>query len=299
MALLRIPKMRAVNIIIAVVCWALSLVLVAQTTPWIAPTVDVLKVNSFPVTPKNVAIGKNIFAQSCVSCHGIKADGNGLMKSVSLVSSDFQKQTDGAIFYKLSTGRGQMPSFKTLKEEERWALVNYMRVLVNPAMVPAAVDVKLDVTTAESPNSVTAFVCASDSTKAPVADIDVHFYVKRDFGLMRIGHASNPTSADGKVTVVVPDDIIGDADGNLTIVTKIENNFLYNDVESSVIKQWGKELDTYDEQFNQRELWGAQDKAPIWLLLLANAIILGVWSAIFYVIFSLFKLKKAGKIFTK
>ncbi|MDD2798264.1 MAG: cytochrome c [Bacteroidales bacterium] len=292
--------MRAsINILIILVCIVFSSEIVAQTSPWLVSESDAAKINSFPVTPKNVAVGKNIFAQSCVSCHGSKADGNGLMKSTSLISAVFQKQTDGAIFYKLSIGKGQMPSFKSLKEEDRWALVNYLRVLVNPTMVPAAVDVKLDITTSESPNSVTAFVTASDSTKTPIADIDVHFYVKRDFGMMRIGHASNPTSADGKVTVVVPDDIIGNSEGNLTIVTKIENNFLYNDVESSVTKQWGKQLATYDEQFNQRELWGAQDKAPIWLLLLANAIILGVWSAIFYVIFSLAKLKKAGKIFTK
>ena len=38
--------------------------------------------------------------------------------------------TDGEIFWKLTVGRNRMPPFdKTLSEEERWAIVHYVRSL--------------------------------------------------------------------------------------------------------------------------------------------------------------------------
>lgn len=38
-------------------------------------------------------------------------------------------QTDGDLFWKISTGRGAMPSWKQLPERERWALVRFIRTL--------------------------------------------------------------------------------------------------------------------------------------------------------------------------
>ena len=41
----------------------------------------------------------------------------------------FQSQTDGALFYKTSEGRKDMPSFKKkiADQNDIWAVVNYMR----------------------------------------------------------------------------------------------------------------------------------------------------------------------------
>jgi len=43
----------------------------------------------------------------------------------------FQAQTDGEMFYRLSEGRDDMPSFKKKlpDEEDRWNLVNFMKTL--------------------------------------------------------------------------------------------------------------------------------------------------------------------------
>jgi hypothetical protein len=45
--------------------------------------------------------------------------------------ADFQSQSDGAIFYKSSEGRDDMPSFKKKipEAEDRWSVVNYLRTL--------------------------------------------------------------------------------------------------------------------------------------------------------------------------
>ena len=79
-------------------------------------------------------IGKNIYKFKCYSCHGTKGRGDG-PKSAELdktpqdfTSVDFQKQTDGALFCKITEGREVMPCFKhQLTKDQRWQIINYLR----------------------------------------------------------------------------------------------------------------------------------------------------------------------------
>lgn len=80
---------------------------------------------------------KALYAKQCVSCHGKKGLGDG-SKAADLkgdvgdfTSADFQKQTDGEIFYKMTEGRDEMPAFKkkVAEDDDRWLLVNYLRTL--------------------------------------------------------------------------------------------------------------------------------------------------------------------------
>jgi len=83
----------------------------------------------------DVNTGKDLFAKHCKSCHGKDGLGDGpkaatLGKSCGdFTAKEFQSQTDGEIFYKITTGRDKMPAFgKTISEDnERWSLVNYLR----------------------------------------------------------------------------------------------------------------------------------------------------------------------------
>jgi len=41
-----------------------------------------------------------------------------------------QNQTDGALFWEMTTGHNPMPSYKLMfTEKQRWELVNYIRTL--------------------------------------------------------------------------------------------------------------------------------------------------------------------------
>lgn len=80
-------------------------------------------------------VGKMMYMKNCRSCHGNKGEGDG-PKAASLETemipfndTDFQAQTDGAIYYQSIIGRGEMPNFekKIPAEEDRWALINYLR----------------------------------------------------------------------------------------------------------------------------------------------------------------------------
>lgn len=107
-----------------------------QQKKWEAPKgADTLK-NIFCNNPAATAKGKILFDKMCAMCHGGKGKGDGVAgvclnpRPQDLSSSLVQKQTDGAIYWKISEGKAPMASYKsTLTNEQRWHLVNYIRQL--------------------------------------------------------------------------------------------------------------------------------------------------------------------------
>ena len=70
---------------------------------WTAPADAASKQNPNGGKADAVTAGQKIFLRSCAECHG--EDGTGLQEGVSnLQSPDVQKQTDGALFWKVTTG---------------------------------------------------------------------------------------------------------------------------------------------------------------------------------------------------
>jgi hypothetical protein len=47
-------------------------------------------------------------------------------KPKNLAGKAVQVQTDGELFWKISEGRGAMPTWKSLPEKDRWSLVRYI-----------------------------------------------------------------------------------------------------------------------------------------------------------------------------
>ena len=109
--------------------------------PWVAPD-DAKKVkNPFPPTPETLADAEPLFTDNCVLCHGEKGMGDGPgAKTIKIKPANFTDakmmaaETDGSLFWKMSNGRGPMPSWKdTLTDKERWELVGFIRKLTKDA----------------------------------------------------------------------------------------------------------------------------------------------------------------------
>ena len=102
---------------------------------WEAPAAEKAKKNPLPADAATAAQGKKVADTNCVSCHGAKGKGDGPAavalnpKPADWTSKKVQSEPDGEIFWKISTGRGAMPSWKFLPENDRWALVRYIRSL--------------------------------------------------------------------------------------------------------------------------------------------------------------------------
>lgn len=81
--------------------------------------------------------GKLLWDKFCKSCHGKDGLGDGpkarMMKTScgDFSTAAFQKQSDGELYYKSFIGRDEMPNFekKIPSENDRWALVAYMRTM--------------------------------------------------------------------------------------------------------------------------------------------------------------------------
>ena len=124
--------------------WLFSLLAIAgiislSAQTWKAPPeADQLK-NPLAGDVASIKKGEKIYQSLCAACHGKTGKGdvpsmqNLNPKPTDLTSEAVQKQSDGAIFWKISEGRGLMASYKNmLSEEERWALVNYIRSIAEP-----------------------------------------------------------------------------------------------------------------------------------------------------------------------
>ena len=105
--------------------------------PWPAPESAEKMKNPSKSDDASIKEAKDLYAQHCKSCHGTKGKGDG-PKAAQLdtecgdfTKASFTSQTDGAIFYKTSEGRKDMPSFKKKIPEANdiWSVVNYMRTL--------------------------------------------------------------------------------------------------------------------------------------------------------------------------
>ncbi len=109
----------------------------AQT--WKAPAEANQLINPLKKDKESITKGEKIFQSLCTACHGKTGRGdvpsmqNLHPKPADLTSEQVQNQSDGALFWKISEGRGLMASYKNmLSEEERWALVNFIRTLAKP-----------------------------------------------------------------------------------------------------------------------------------------------------------------------
>ncbi len=115
-----------------------SFILPDQSTDWVVPeSAKKVKNPTDALDKENLAIGKTLYSKYCQSCHGKEGFGDGPkakeMKGDmgDFSSKDFQTQTDGTLFYKITKGRADMPSFekKIIDAEDRWLIVNYLRTL--------------------------------------------------------------------------------------------------------------------------------------------------------------------------
>lgn len=94
--------------------------------------------NALPPSAETIALGSERYRFYCGQCHGPRADGNGTVGQsfaplpADLRSEAVQEQSDGELFYKIRFGfMRHPPLFSTASEEETWAVIRYLRSLVD------------------------------------------------------------------------------------------------------------------------------------------------------------------------
>ena len=95
--------------------------------------------NPLPLTPENLAAGKEAFGHYCTVCHGLDGQATGVPFAnqmspplPSLASSEVQDYTDGQLKWIIDNGISPsgMPASKgTLSDDEMWSIVLFLRHL--------------------------------------------------------------------------------------------------------------------------------------------------------------------------
>ncbi len=128
--------MKKVKLSIFVLSLFLTTSLLHAQDRWTAPEAANQLINPLADNQENINAGKKIFQSLCIACHGPKGAGDGVAaagltpKPTNFTTASFQAQTGGAIFWKLSKGKGAMAGYeKMLSENDRWAIVTYLKSL--------------------------------------------------------------------------------------------------------------------------------------------------------------------------
>ena len=93
-------------------------------------------VNPLPRTESVLKNGRRDFNIYCSACHGLLGNGVPTLtaaygaKPANLVADQIRQRPDGEIYYVIMKGKNAMPSYAAdLDEDQRWSVVNYVRVL--------------------------------------------------------------------------------------------------------------------------------------------------------------------------
>lgn len=270
--------------------------------PWIVPD-DYQKMTApFLFNATTVKAGEAVFFKNCKSCHGDPGKNN-VAKITPLpkdpASKEYQNQSDGALFYKMTTGRGPMPAFgNILKEEERWQVISFVRTF-NPAYkqppVQAAglatkgknIKITFDFDTKRKLVILKVRGLNSEKQIIKIANVRLNLSVKRYFGNLHIGEST--TNENGFASIAFPDNMPGDTQGNLQLIARINNADL-GEIEQDTTLKIGL-VSKHKNLLDTRAMWSVNAKAPYWVIFSYSGGVLLVWGTIFFILLELRKIK--------
>ncbi|HOK51139.1 MAG TPA: cytochrome c [Bacteroidales bacterium] len=251
--------------------------------------------------------GEDIFKRSCASCHGMPGQGNNIRSLVpippDLAEKKVQQQSDGAIFYKITVGRGAMPSFKnSLTEQERWQVVAFLRSFNKDYVQPPLArlvdsaklrSVKVIPTFDTVQHKVVVLIKAFQKTDTlPLSEAEVSLFVQRYFGNLPIDSVRT-TSQNGLVTFNFPTNLPGDSVGNVQLIVKV-NHEMFGELEKTYTAKLG--VPTIKPPLTEKNaMWNVGKKAPRWLIISYLLVVGTIWFFLIRIILSIRKIKQTGK----
>jgi mono/diheme cytochrome c family protein len=279
----------------------------SAASDWMVPDEAKGKVAPFIFTAETVKSGENVFQKNCKSCHGEPGKQN-WARIIPLPgdpsSPVFQGQTDGEMFFRITTGKTPMPQFgNILSDEERWQVISYIRSFnsgyVQPPTVINAIsgskNLRLRMYCNYKQKKLYVFCTeiTKDSIEIPSKGIEIQLNVKRYFGILRIGDPKS-TNARGIAMFDFPSDLPGGHLGILDLSARVkdETGLLYSN-QANARYAIGKPF-LLKSLTDAYAMWSIRSKAPIWIVLTFSLSLITVWGFIFYIFIALKKLKQTS-----
>ena len=275
---------------------------------WAVPDDRKGRLSTFPFDENTKSSGQKLYNLNCMSCHGAPGKSNylNLIPPPGDPATDkIQHNSDGEIFYKVQTGRGQMPSFKSvLSSDELWHIISYIRsfnknykqqvraVISSSAYPGATINMTLALNEPDSTFILTAYA-EKGSGRVPVTDAGVRIYVHRTFGHQAIDEEKT-TDETGKAVFKIPLKLNGDSLGNVTVSARFIDEDTFgtaskDTVLAAGIRIWPESL------VKDRAMWNIASKAPLWIMLSYILGVLAAWGFILLVMLKIRDIYITGK----
>lgn len=275
---------------------------------WEVPAADKSKLSPITFTEDTQKMGEDVFSRNCKSCHGNpgKADFIALVPSPGDPAAEkFQKNMDGEFFYKVRTGRGSMPSFKSiLTTTEVWQVISYLRSFNSNYVQEVEKVIERtgfdggEITINLSPQHEGAKIEATvmgdkEGVLVPIPGAAVKLYAKRQFGNLPVDEEQT-TNEEGIAIFSSPKELPGDSAGNVVLLASLSNEEMYGIVTKEQTLEIGVPT-SKPSLLAKRAMWNKMKMAPIWLLIAYFGVVLTVWGCIFYVVLQVRKIFLIGK----
>lgn len=279
---------------------------------WIVPADKKGKLSPFAFNDETRKAGERLYNINCMSCHGTPGKGNFIVlvpPSGDPATEKIQRNSDGEIFYKITSGRGPMPSFRNaLTANEIWNVISFVRSfntkyiqaimpVIKSAAYPGAVIAISLMVDPSIENILMKVTARSDKSTVPVTNAGVKLVVNRTFGHLSVDE-DKITDSEGIASFRIPKNLPGDTAGNVYLSATFVNEDIFGAVKTDTVLKVGS-ITVPESLVKNRAMWNNVRKAPVWIILTYGIGVLGVWGFIFIVLFKLRDIFIAGKHLTE
>ncbi|MEZ5011954.1 MAG: cytochrome c [Bacteroidales bacterium] len=274
---------------------------------WEAPADRSARLSPFEFTDETRSAGETIFNTNCKSCHG--NPGQADYQRLNPLPGDpaeekIQSNSDGSLQYKISEGKGLMPSFKNvLTIDDIWKVISYLRSFNKEYVQSVAVvqqlkdlrwsEIKIVLGFNGDKGIVTATLSGLEGERwTPVPETEVMLSAKRYFGMLEIDEPKT-TDENGIASFTFPNDLPSDREGKVALRAVLTNQEIFGTISKDTVVMAGIENNA-PSLTEKRAMWNIGHKAPIWLLIAYPVGVLLVWGMILYVVLQLRTVYKEG-----
>ncbi|NCT09552.1 MAG: hypothetical protein GW772_05670 [Flavobacteriia bacterium] len=208
-------------------------------------------------------------------------DSNGDATKISQISTN----ENGEVFFKLDSKKfgNQEQLFKVVLENNSKFEDLEEEVSFKDAFLKASLE--------QDEDSKTIKILLTDANNEPIAEENISVKLQRLYGLMQIGEDETyETDESGEIEVAI-DQVLYSKNGKLDFIIKLDESDTYGTIIELVKADFGTIMESKDS-YNDKTMWGSALKAPLFVLIIPNLLLLGIWGTIVLLIINLYKIFK-------
>jgi hypothetical protein len=274
---------------------------------WIVPAEHKENLSPFEFNDNTQKTGEEIYLNNCKSCHGLPGQNN-YLQLVPIpgdpATSKFQNNTDGELFYKISTGRISMPEFKNqLIPEDIWNVISYIRK-TNKDYVQKVGELKekkgydgdifIQFAYLLNDNQIKATLKGIKGNQSEnLENVDLKLFAERKFGKLPLDEIKT-TNSQGNAFFAIPERLPGDSNGYINIIAELADIELFGRISQDSLMAIGMPINL-PGLTEERAMWNRVNKAPLWVIFAYAGGVLMAWGFIIYILLQLRTIFYIGK----